>query len=434
MNISKVDKSLRIEIKQLIKIGIQNGHLSRTTVIHLLLGKNRPDDYSLVCKFMQENGVNFIDEDVEWDLDLDLDLDLKVDNNLTVASQPFDSTKINIAQKPLSVEGLVKRLKFSEIDLNTGFQRKSGLWDQKTKSQLIESLMLRIPLPVFYFDGTNDEKWLVIDGLQRLSTFYDFFISKTLVLEGMEYFTDFSGCTYNDIPRIYIRRMEETQLFLYIIQPGTPFNVKYNIFKRINTPGLKLEPQEIRHALYQGKSTILLKKLAESEAFEDTTGGSISNERMLGCEFALRFLAFKSLGIEVYGNYGKLDLFLNEAMDHINKMDDNSIRKYEKCFYNGLKNSNLIFGNYTFRRISSVKGGRKNPINVALFESWMLALCDLDENNMNKLISNREKLMGNFIKKLEDKTFNYDISSGKSIAVERRIDTISKLVEGVIKK
>lgn len=424
-----IDKSLKIEIDQLIKIALQNGHLSRTTVIHLLLGKKRVNDYSLVYTYMQENGVNFIDEDVELDSGTN-----DRDNNLDVVSQPFDSTKINIAQKSLSVEGLVKRLKFSEIDLNTGFQRKSGLWDAATKSQLIESLMLRIPLPVFYFDGTIDEKWLIIDGLQRLSTFDDFFNTKKLVLEGLEYFTDYIGCTYDDIPRTYTRRMEETQLFLYIIQPGAPFNVKFNIFKRINTPGLKLEPQEIRHALYQGKSTALLKQLAESEEFKATTGSSISNERMLGCEFVLRFLAFKSLGVEKYDNYnGKLDLFLNEAMEHINKMDDHSINKYENYFFSGLEMSNRIFKDYAFRRISSIKGGRKNPINVALFESWMLALCDLNRDEIKRLISRREDLLRKFTEKLKDKTFNYDISSGKRIAVKRRIDSISKLVKEVLK-
>lgn len=425
-----IDKSLKEEIDQLTKIGIQKGHLSRTTVIHLLLAKKRTDDYSAVHTYMTENGVNFIDDDVELD-----STDNDLENNISDNSQPFDSTQINIAQKSLSVEGLVKRLNFNEIDLNTGFQRKSGLWDLKTKSQLIESLMLRIPLPVFYFDGTVDDKWLVIDGLQRLSTFHDFFISKKLKLKGLEYFTDYDGCTYDDIPRTYTRRMEETQLFLYIIQPGTPNNVKFNIFKRINTPGLKLEPQEIRHALYQGKSTILLKQLAESEKFNNTTGKSISNERMLGCEFVLRFLAFETLGIEVYDRYdGKLDLFLNEAMDNINKMDDETIKIYRSSFYDGLKMSDLIFKSYAFRRIASIEGGRKNPINVALFESWMLALCDLDNEQKKLLVSRRKKLIENFILKLQEKTFNYDISSGKRIAVARRIKTIDNLVKEALEK
>lgn len=425
----ELDKSLKEEIDKLIKIAHNNGHLSRATVIHLLLGKNQNDLYPLVYDYMINNRVKFIEDYVELDSEMN-DLDTEIKGPPRV---PFDSTKINIASKSLSLEGLIKRLKFEEIDLNTEFQRKEGLWDDKTKSQLIESLMLRIPLPVFYFDGTIDEKWLIIDGLQRLSTFKEFFIDKTLELEGLEYFEDYNGCKCDDLPRTYIRRMEETQLFLYIIQPGTPFNVKFNIFKRINTPGLKLEPQEIRHALYQGKSTELLKQLSGSEEFKNATGGSISNERMLGSEVILRFLAFKLNGVDAYNNYeGKLDSFLNDTMEYINKMKDEDIDEYKRYFYKGLETSSKIFGRFAFRRMTSLHGSRKNPINVALFEGWMLALCETSEEQERKLVLKKKELIERFIEKLQEKTFSYDISSGKRIAVSRRIDVINNLVKEIL--
>ena len=72
--------------------------------------------------------------------------------------------------------------------------------------------------------------------------------------------------------------------------PGTPFNIKFNIFKRINTPGLKLENQEIRHALYQGAATKLLKALSETVEFKNATANSIPSDRMLDREFILRYM------------------------------------------------------------------------------------------------------------------------------------------------
>lgn len=417
---------LKQEINKLIEIGLKNGKLSRMTVIHLLMGKNQVDDYTKVMSYMASKGVEFIDEDIELE---------EKENKGFVHNQflPFDSTKINIASKPLSVEGLVMRLNHNEIDMNTEFQRKGGLWDEVTKSQLIESLMLRIPLPVFYFDGTKDDKWLVIDGLQRLTTFKEFFIEKTLKLSGLEYFGDYNGCSYDDLPRTYIRRMEETQLFLYIIQPGTPSNVKFNIFKRINTPGLKLESQEIRHALYQGKSTRVLKRIAESDKFKQVTGNSISNERMVASEIVLRFLAFKILGPEVYNKMsGQLELFLNEAMDRINLMKDEEIKKYEKNFYSTLDTAYEIFGIYAFRRMTAIENGRKNQFNVALYETWMLNLSILTNEERLFLVSNRKKLIEKFVEKLQDKAFGYDISSGKRIAVLRRIETVKGIINGVL--
>lgn len=422
------NNNLDDEIDNLIKIGIQNGKLSRSTVVHLLSGDNNAiDKYAEVIAYMSSEGVYFVDEDIDYSSE-------EVNEGISQFYRPFDSTKINIAQKPLSLEGLVKRLKYNEIDMETSFQRKSGLWDDVTKSQLIESMMLRIPLPVFYFDGTSDNKWLVIDGLQRLSTFKDFFIDKKLKLTGLEYFSDYNGCTIDNLPRTYIRRIEETQLSLYIIQPGTPENVKFNIFKRINTPGLKLEDQEIRHALFQGEATKLLKRIAESSKFKKVTNNSVSNERMLASEIVLRYLAFYVLGLKQYEKFdGNQDEFLNKTMKTINKMNEDEIKKIEKKYNDTLNRAWDLFGIYSFRKMTAVTNGRKNPFNVALYETWMYNLGSLQEDEFIILKNKKTELISEFIRKLnEDRNFGFDISSGKRVAVLRRIKTINILIRKVL--
>lgn len=94
-------------------------------------------------------------------------------------TQPFDTRAIRIESKSGNMNTLLARLENSEIDLAPDFQRQAGIWNKRNQSRLIESLMLRIPIPAFYFDGTNDEKWLVVDGLQRLTAIQSFVLDRS---------------------------------------------------------------------------------------------------------------------------------------------------------------------------------------------------------------------------------------------------------------
>src|SRR6218665_2561717 len=97
-----------------------------------------------------------------------------------LAEKPFDPNKIDITTKSPSIDILIKRLKAdpAEIDLSPAFQRRSDLWDDEKQSRLIESILVKFPLPAFYFDGSDNDKWLVVDGLQRLSSLRNFVVRK----------------------------------------------------------------------------------------------------------------------------------------------------------------------------------------------------------------------------------------------------------------
>lgn len=207
-------------------------------------------------------------------------------------TRPFNPTQIRVDTRQITIDLLLSRIEHEELDLNPNFQRKQGLWSEKTQSQLIESILVRIPLPSFYLDATDDEKWLVVDGLQRLTTLKRFMIDKELRLSKMEFLTELNGKKYDELPRSFQRRLKETPVTVYLIDKGTPSEVKFNIFKRINTGGLPLSPQEIRHALNQGKATTLLERLANSEEFQKATNRSIRDDRMTDRECVLRFFAF----------------------------------------------------------------------------------------------------------------------------------------------
>ncbi|MEY8494863.1 DUF262 domain-containing protein [Lachnospiraceae bacterium 29-91] len=412
-----MNSKLKKDLDALIKIGEARGSLRTYTVEQLLndLGLNTDETFG--------EAVDYIENSKKMILIVD---DEEEKRNV------LDSSKIAILPKTLSVEAIVKRLKNNEINLDTEFQRKKSLWSPTVKSQLIESLMIQLPIPPMYFDGRDTNAWLVIDGLQRLCTLKEFIIEKRWKLKGLEYLPDYNNCSIEELPRVYQRRIEEAQISFYLILPDTPAEVKYSLFKRINTPGLRLEPQEIRHALYRGKAAELVRDLAENKLFIRATGESVPTERMQDREMVLRYLALHYMGIECYREE-TMDNYLNKTMEFLNRQDDRFIEECKELFFESIDCIYKIFGKKSFRRISKIKPNDLKPINTALFESWINAFADLTENQRNQLIEQGDKLIQLYVEELDKRSSFYnDIGSGKYRSFVRRNETIKKLIQEVL--
>ena len=345
-------------------------------------------------------------------------------------AEPFDPTKIRITTRQPSVDIVIERIRENEIDLQPDFQRAGNIWSRATKSRLIESLLLRIPLPVFYMAANEDDNWQVVDGLQRLGTLRDF-VDKKLRLRGLEYLSQLENQSYDDLPRPMQRRINETQLSCHIIEPGTPPEVMYNVFKRINTEGKPLKGQEVRHALNPGPARDLLRELADSAEFLRATDRSVSPLRMADRECVLRFLAFRSLGVGSYE--GKLDDFLLRAMRALNT-NDSGHAALAGGFRRAMSLASEIFGREAFRKPRRPGYGKwRSPVNKPLFECLSVALAEVGASRSDILLSRKDEVVSGLTGLMGDAEFIESISVGTQTTrmVGIRFGRIRALVRGL---
>jgi hypothetical protein len=326
------------------------------------------------------------EEKYQYDGDLSDDIEKEQeDESILLMEKPFDPTLIKIETKTPSLDTLIKRVKRGSIQMDTSnyFQRNDDLWDKTKQSRLIESILIRFPLPAFFFDASDDNNWLIVDGLQRLSSVRNFVLKKQ-ALTNLEFLTHLNGSKWDDLPNDLQRVIEEAQVVIYKIMPGTPADVKFNIFKRINTGGLVLEAQEIRHALFQGKPSKFVTDLAQTKEFKEATQHKIKTRRMLDRDFVNRFLSFYILGVENYGSkeYGQdLDTFMSKAMAAIYDKTEEELQDIKSQFMESMKLAKHIFGREAFRKVYRSSYKRIPPINKALFDaiSTQFALLSEDE-------------------------------------------------------
>ena len=341
---------------------------------------------------------------------------------------PFDPEMIRIRTTNLLVSHLVSRIDHGEIDLAPDFQRLAGIWQPRSKSRLIESLLLRIPIPVFYVAADDTDSWSVVDGIQRMTTIHGYF-KNGFPLQKLEYLTWLNGSTHEDLPRRFQRRISETQLIVNIIDAGTPPEVMFNVFLRINTGGVPLNRQEIRHTLNPGPARDYLRQLAQSQEFLLATRQTISPNRMADRECVLRFLAFYMDSWETYSS-NDLDSYLGRAMGKLNALHNQQRTKTAQDFRKALKAAYEIFGDDTFRKITP-SGPRRHPVNRALLESWCVCLARCSSLEIEALIGYKEDLRAGFVSLLEkDYDFERSIShsTGLSGQIRKRFDAIDKLV------
>jgi len=302
--------------------------------------------------------------------ELESEAGLTVDESLDI--YPNAEVRIMRAQYSLlHIKMMYERR--GELVIDPDFQRHD-VWKSRQRSELIESVLMGIPLPVIYLFESKDGKKQVVDGRQRITAIIDF-LNDRFKLSDLKILGTLNGYTFSQLEPKLQAMVEDFQLLAYVIQPPTPERVKYDIFDRVNRGGTTLNSQEMRNALYGGPATRLIQKVASSPEFIEATDYGVSTTRMRDRYVALRAMAFTSLfngelsGVaRPYEYRSDIDDFLAWYMSMLNrslsaKDVDTMAERYIAVFCR----IHDTLGPDAFR-FESVTGKRR-PINMPLVET-----------------------------------------------------------------
>ncbi|MCY2965994.1 MAG: DUF262 domain-containing protein [Planctomycetota bacterium] len=325
---------------------------------------------------------------------------------------PIDTLLIRTETR--TVFDVVRRIRGGGFVMNPDFQR-DFVWPPEKQSKLIESVLMRIPLPVFYLAENKKGQTVVVDGLQRLSTFESFLGDKvSLHLPEQE---SLHRRKFTNLSEKLQNRIEDCQLVLYIIDSKVPERAKLDIFERVNS-GEPLTRQQMRNCLYMGPATNWLKTEAKTDLFVRATGESLDAGKMRDREFVNRFCAFRLVGFNEYRK--DMDAFLARSLELMNELSEEQLNDLSRQFRLALENNFALFDRHAFRKHQPHQS-ELNPINASLWDVMTTGLARYPTNVVSRKADNfRER----FFTLLDDEEFNSAItySPNSTKCVRRRFE------------
>lgn len=346
-------------------------------------------------------------------------------------TNPFSPSDISLSNPPMNLGDLIDMIKEGWINFGTEYQREENLWSETQQSRLIESVLLGLRLPAFYFEEVNKRQWNIIDGLQRCCALRNFCVDNTLKLSDLEFLSnEFNGKRYKDFDFPTKRDVRMLPITVNILAKGVPDMVKYVLFKRLNTGGIPLTNQEIRNAIFSGPAIETIKRMAKSREFLKATEKKVETKRKTDMDFASRFAAFYVLGWENYKP--DLERFINEAMETLrDKWDETQRSTMENDFKESMKLAYDLFGNWAFRRRRE-KNARRTPLNKAYFEVIGVMLAKLDSDERRQLLRSKNLLVTNMITAMKgNQTYwnSFSGGTGDRNAVRLRFSYMEQIIQ-----
>ncbi len=306
------------------------------------------------------------------------DYDEKIDGLDEESWGDYPLDDILIRTESRTIFDVIRRIDDSGYIMDPDFQR-DFIWDEWKQSKLIESVIMRIPLPVFYLAENQQGRMIVVDGLQRLSTFQRFIKNKLRLKLPIR--TDLNGLYFRDLTPKLQNRVEDCNLTMYIVDSKAPARARLDIFERVNG-GEPLTRQQMRNCLFMGKATQFLKNEAQTKIFLDATDGRLNTKTMRDREFVNRFCAFQILEIEDYN--GDMDEFLAACLTKMNNRDESFLQQLSDQFRNSLAINFLLFERHAFRKFVTLDQPNRSVLNASLWDVMSTGLSRYSESHVQK--------------------------------------------------
>lgn len=340
----------------------------------------------------------------------------------------------------LEVDSLYNKQKRGKLVLQPDFQRQY-VWDASKASKLIESAILKIPLPIIYLSEEQDGREYVIDGQQRLTSFFSYIDGKfpddkPFKLSGLNVRTELNGKKFSELSEDLQDRVRYYKIRAITFQKDSSENLKFEIFERLNTGSVQLNDQELRNCLYRGNFNVALADMAADPDFMYICGLRAPDRRMKDKELVLRFCAFYH---KTYLNYkAPIRTFLNAEAREKRDMQANELAELRAAFKNACQIIRSIFDKHAFKRFHKGKEGAPNgnweptKFNASLFDILMYSFAKEDKNKVyQNLDAIREALI--FLM-TEDQAFvdSIELSTSSVQAVTMRFDKWRQTLQGIL--
>lgn len=374
------------------------------------------------------------DQDDELIFDSPLEEDIE---DLEIAE---NKRQIFTDQGDPEIESLYGKYKRGKLVIQPDFQRQF-VWDKTKSSRLIESALLDIPLPVIYISQETDGKEYVIDGQQRLTSFFSFidgaFPDGTdFKLSGLKVFRELNRKKFTDLPEEKQDKIRYCKLRTIIFKKESDPNLKFEIFERLNTGSVSLNDQELRNCTYRGPYNILLRELSQDTEFRSLMGMTKPDKRMKDVELVLRFSAYYH---QTYLNYKPpIRKFLNLEMDRYQFISDSDSNDLRVAFKNSIQIIKSLFGKNAFKRFYKGNDTNKNgywetkKFNASLYDILMYSFAKEDKNIIYQHLDEIREALIYLMTSDQEFIDSIELSTSSLQAVTKRFDKWRLMLQDIV--
>ena len=353
---------------------------------------------------------------------------------------PVDKRKVYTDKGDPEIQSLYTKTKKGKLNLQPDFQR-NFVWDKVKSSRLIESALLDIPMPIIYLSEEKDNKEYVIDGQQRLTSFFSFIDGKypgqsDFKLAGLKVYSELNGKSYKDLSEPYQDKIQSYTVRTITFKQESDSDLKFEIFERLNTGSVSLNDQELRNCIYRGPYNELLKNLSQDHDFMYLLGYKEPDNRMKDAELVLRFAAFYHA---TYLHYKPpMRQFLNADMEKYRNISPADSKDLKNAFKNSVSIIRSLLDKNAFKRFYS--GDAKNPngaweqkkFNASLYDILMYTFASEAKNMVYQNLDAIREALICLLSDNQDFIDSIELSTSSFQSVQKRFDIWRRTLQEIL--